>query len=331
MAKLNNKQLAVLIGLVVILVVVLVLVFQEEEVVDLRIGVIQIVEHPALDGARQGFVDVLTEHGYIEGENVLYDYQNAQGDMANANTIAQKFASDRPDMILAIATPTSQAVASEIEDIPILITAVTDPVDAGLVESMEKPNTNVTGTTDLTPVARQLELLLKFVPEAENIGIVYNAGESNSVVQAEISKSAAEDLGLNIIEATADSSATVLAAAESLVNRVDALYVFTDNTVVSALESVIKVAEDNQLALIVGEEDSVVRGGLATEGLNYYELGRQTAYMALRIIEEGEKPENMPVESQEVTRLVINEAAAEAMGIEIPAELREQAAEIYTD
>jgi putative tryptophan/tyrosine transport system substrate-binding protein len=313
-------------GLIVLLAVFLMSTYIFSEDI-LKVGIIQIVEHPALDSASEGFRDVLEENGYIEGENIIYDYQNAQGDMSIANTIANKFAWEKPDLILAIATPTAQAVANTIKDIPILITAVTDPVAAELIETMEKPNTNVTGTTDMTPVAKQIELLLKLKPEAKNIGILYNAGEVNSVVQVEIAKEVCLELGLNLVEATADNSSSVYQAAQSLSNRVDAIYVPTDNTVVSAIESVVKIAEDYDLPLIVGEEDSVKRGGLATEGLSYYQLGRQTGEMALRII-NGESPENMPIESQKQTRLVINEDAAKKMGVVIPEELKEIADEI---
>jgi putative tryptophan/tyrosine transport system substrate-binding protein len=324
MEKLSSRGL--LIGLVFSL---LLLVSFGVVAGELKIGVIQIVEHPALDAARQGFVDVLAENGYVEGENTAYDYQNAQGDMSNANTIAQKFNIDRPDLILAIATPTAQAVANVVKDIPILITAVTDPVDAGLVDSAEEPGTNVTGTTDMNPIDRQLELVLKFKPDASRLGIIYNAGESNSVVQVKIAREVAQKLGLKLVEATADSSANVLQVAYSLANRVDAIYVPTDNTVVSAIESVVMVAEEFDLPLIVGEDNSVRSGGLATVGIDYYRLGRQTGEMALRII-DGASPETMPIEEQKEMKLVINAPAAEAMGVTIPDELMEIADEILT-
>jgi len=315
-----------LIAIVVALVVFFVYQGQQDD--SLHIGVIQIVEHPALDGARQGFIDVLGENGYVEGENVTYDIQIAQGDMSTANTIAQKFDSQKLDLILAIATPTAQAVANVIDDTPILITAVTDPVDAGLVETAEKPNTNVTGTSDMQPMDKQFDLIRKFVPDAKNIGVVYNAGEANSVLQVNMAKEIADELGMTLIEASADTSANVLQAAQSLAGRVDAIYVPTDNTVVSAIESVIIVAEDNDIPLIVGEEGGVRAGSLATVGIDYYELGRQTGRMALKIIKGEAQAETMPVETQEDTRLIINANAAKAMGVEIPAELRDAAFEI---
>ncbi len=315
-----------LIAIVVALVVFFVYQGQQDD--NLQIGVIQIVEHPALDGARQGFIDILEENGYVEGENVTYDIQIAQGDMSTANTIAQKFDSQKLDLVLAIATPTAQAVANVIDDTPILITAVTDPVDAGLVETAEKPNTNVTGTSDMQQMDKQFDLIRKFAPDAKNIGVVYNAGEANSVLQVNMAKEIADELGMTLIEASADTSANVLQAAQSLAGRVDAIYVPTDNTVVSAIESVIIVAEDNDIPLIVGEEGGVRAGALATVGIDYYELGRQTGRMALKIIKGEAQAETMPVETQKDTRLIINANAAEAMGVEIPAELRDTAFEI---
>jgi len=291
----------------------------------LKVGIVQIVEHPALDSAREGFIDLFTENGYIEGEKVTYQIQNAQGDMATANTIAQKFKNDNLDLILAIATPTAQAVANLIKDKPILITAVTDPVGAGLVASAEQPGTNVTGTNDLQPMEGQFKLAKELAPGAQRVGIIYNAGEANSVTQVRMAKEITGQLGLEVVEATVDTSAGVLQAAQSFIGRVDVIYVPTDNTVVSAFSSVLKVAEENKIPIIAGEENLVSQGALATVGVNYYRLGRQTAEMALKIIRDGAKPETMPIESQKDTELVINEDTAKAIGITIPASLRAKA------
>ncbi|MFS8629387.1 MAG: ABC transporter substrate-binding protein [Limnochordales bacterium] len=293
----------------------------------LRIGVTQIVEHPALDAARQGFIDRMAELGFVPGVNVIYDIQSAQGDQGTALTIAQKFAADRVDLVLAIATPTAQAAAQVIRDIPILITAVTDPVSAGLVGSIERPGTNVTGTSDLTPVRAQLELLKALVPGVRRVGVLYNAGEVNSVVQVALAREAAADLGFEMVEATVVNSAEVLQAAQSLVGRVDALYLPTDNTVVSAIESVIFVAERARLPLIAGEDLSVERGALATVGLDYYQLGRQTADIAFRVL-QGEDPAEIPIQYQEEISLVVNVSAAARMGVVIPEELLQKAARV---
>ena len=282
----------------------------------LKVGITQIVEHPALDAARQGFIDGLTELGYTPGEDIAYDIQNAQGDMATAQAIAHKLAADRLDLILAIATPTAQATAHVIKDTPILITAVTDPVAAGLVESIERPGTNVTGTSDLTPVALQLELLQELAPTAQRVGIVYNAGEVNSVVQVQLAREIAAALGLQLVEATVSNSSEVLLAAQTLAGRVDALYVPTDNTVAPAIESMVLVAERFKLPLIVGEEELVPKGALATIGIDYYQLGRQTANIAHRVL-QGENPAEIPIQYLEAKDIVLNLGAARRMDVAI--------------
>lgn len=299
----------------------------EDEAEAVSIGITQIVEHPSLDAAREGFKQALEDHGYIEGETVTYDEQNAQNDQATATSIADKFASDGVDLILAIATPTAQATAQAITDIPILITAVTEPQEAGLVDSWESPGGNVTGTSDLNPVADQLELLTEIAPDAETVGIVYSSGEVNSEVQVEKAEEVAPDLGLELELVTVSNTSEVLQAVESL-SHVDALYVPTDNTVVEGLESVIQVAEAEQIPVIVGEGDSVERGGIATWGINYEQLGYQTGEMAVRILEEGADPATMPIEELENIELIVNTQAAEKMGVEIPQSVLDKADQI---
>lgn len=293
-----------------------------------KIGITQIVEHPALDVARQGFVDELAEHGY-DDSRVVYDLQNAQGDFATAQAIAEKFAHGSVDLILAIATPTAQATANVTQTIPILITAVTDPVAAELVQSIQVPGTNVTGTSDLTPVAKQLELLTVIAPETRRVGVMYNPGETNSLVQLDLAREAAESLALQLIEVPVSNSSGVYQSAQSLMGRVDAIYVPTDNTVVSALESVVAVAESAKLPLIVGETDSVKRGALATVSIDYYSLGRQTGKMALEVLEKGCDPATMPIQYLQDVQLVLNLDAARRMGITLPQELVEKADQIF--
>lgn len=297
---------------------------QENSQQKIKLGIIQIVEHDALDAAREGFLDVLAENGWKDGENLIVDYQNAQGDMPTANTIAKKFVSDKVDLVLAIATPTAMAMAGATEDIPILITAVTDPVGSQLVNSMEKPGTNVTGTTDMNPVKEQLQLLQKLVPEVKNVGIIFNTSEQNSQIQVEIARQAAPELGLELVEAVATNSSEVMQAAQSLVGKVDAIYVPTDNTVVSACESVIKVSEDEKIPVVSGESSVVKKGGLATVGIDYYKLGRQTGEMALEVI-AGKDPAEMPIQKQKEMSVVINKKAAEFLGIEIPEDILKDA------
>lgn len=300
---------------------------QQDGEKNVKLGIIQVAEHPALDAAREGFLDTLEANGYVEGKNLIVDYGNAQGDQTALKTIAKKLVTGDCDLILAIATDSAQAVAAETTKIPILITAVTDPVTAKLVQSNEKPGTNVTGTNDMNPVKEQVELLQKLAPKAKRIGVVYNAGEVNSVVQVDMVKDTASKAGLKVVEATVSNTSEVMQASQSLVGRVDAFYIPTDNTVSSSVESIIKVAEANALPVVVGEAAMVDRGALATIGIDYNKLGKQTAEMALRVL-KGEKPQVMPVEGQKDMDLVLNMKAAQAMKVTIPEEMKAQAARV---
>ncbi|GAB3283144.1 sugar ABC transporter substrate-binding protein [Microbacterium sp. MEC084] len=289
----------------------------------LRIGISQIVQHPALDAAREGFKQALEDAG-IEA---VYDEQNAQGEQATATTIATTFATEGVDLVLAIATPTAQAAAQSIADIPVLFTAVTDPVEAGLVASFDAPGANLTGTSDMNPVAEQMDLIAEVLPDAERVGIVYSSGEVNSEIQVGLAKEAAEELGLEIAEATVTNSSEVGQAVASL-GDVDAIYVPTDNRVVEGLEAVVQHAEANGIALFGSEMSQVERGAIATYGIDYTALGYQTGEMAVRVLTDGADPAEMPVETLAKYTLVINEAAAERQGVELPAAVVERADEI---
>jgi len=293
-----------------------------------EIGINQYVTHASLDAARQGFIDALKENGFEEGKNVKFDMLNAEGSPDTALTISQKFASEKKDLIFAIATPSAQASAQATTDIPILITAVTDPVSAGLVDSIEKPGGNVTGTTDMNPVKEQLALVSQLTT-GTRVGLLYNTGETNSEVQVNIAKEAAKDLGLTLELAGVTNSSEVKQAAESLVGKIDAFYIPTDNTVVSALDTVVAVAESNKLPVVVGEGDSVKNGGLITYGLDYYKLGYQTGEMAIKVLKGEAKPADMPIETQKDLKLYINETEAKKIGITIPQELLDKADEKY--
>ncbi len=283
------------------------------------IGISQIVTHPSLDASRDGFKAALADAGY----DVDYDEQNAEGDQSIAASIAGTFASEDLDLILAIATPTALSMAQAISDVPVLFTAVTDPEGAALVDSMDAPGGNVTGTSDAVPVKDLLELVTKVAPDATSVGIVYNAGEPNAVTQVDWAKEAAADLDLEIKLATADTSSAVQQAADSL--DVDAFFVITDNTVVSALETLIQVAEDKDIPVIASEGDSVARGAIATIGIDYYQLGYQTGEMAVKILTGEADPAAMPVETQSDLALYLNTGAAERMGVTIPDDLLAEA------
>lgn len=282
-----------------------------------RIGITQIVEHPSLDAAREGFLAGLKDGGYVEGDNLQVDVQIAQGDMNNNTTIAQKFAADKVDLILAVSTPSAQAAAQATSDIPIFFTAITDPLGAKLVDSLENPGKNVTGTSDTHPeaISNTIKTIKEFFPDAKNVGVIYNSGEQNSVVNVENAKKAMAEAGLAAVEATASNSSEVKQAVESLVGRVDVIYVPKDNTAVSALESITLVANQNKIPMFVGEMDSVKRGGFAGFGFEYYDLGYTTAKMAMEVLEGKKKVGEIPVGFPEELNLVINKKAAEAQGV----------------
>lgn len=290
------------------------------------IGISQYVEHAALDAARQGFIDHLADEGYIEGENLTIKFQNAQGDPANAQTIAQQFASDSFDLILAIATPTAQALANAISDTPILVTAVTDPADAGLVDSNEAPGTNVSGTSDLNPVDEQIDLLTRLVPDAKTVAVMYASSEPNSVLQGELALDALSSRGLTGELYTTATSNDLQSVIESSVGKVDAWYIPTDNLFASSMGIVKQVAQDANIPVIIGEKNMMDAGGLATVALDYYELGKMTAVMAIDILKNGQDPADMPIQYQEDPRIYINQDFANEIGLEIPAAILKEAA-----
>ncbi len=284
---------------------------------NITVGISQIVEHPALDAARKGFIDALKDGGYVEGKNVTYDIQIAQGNMATANSIAKAFVGKNVDLIHTIATPTSQACVNATKTIPIVISSVTDPVGAGLVKSLEAPGGNVTGTTDRSPVDRQMDLILEIAPQVKRLGVIYNSGEDNSLASLKQIKEEAAKRGMEVVEAPVSNSSGVFPAAKSLVGRVDAVHIPTDNTVVSAFDSVVKVCIDNRIPLFAADTDSVPRGAVAAVAIDYYRLGRQSGEMALRIL-KGENPATMPVEALKDLKLVVNKQSAEKMGVTLP-------------
>ena len=292
-----------------------------------KVGITQIVTHPALDATVKGFKEELAAKGFVEGQNITFDFQNAQGDISTAATIAQKFGNEGLDLIFSVATPTSQAVAKVTQTIPIVFCAVTDPVGAGLLKDITAPEANVTGVSDMQPVAPILQLV-KLVPKAKAIGAIYNSGEANSVFLIKSERVEAAKLGYKLIEATASNSSEVLAAAQSLVGRVQAITTIGDNTVASALDAVVKICEQNKILLLAGDTDSVKRGAAAGFGFNYEDLGKQAGDQAAKIL-SGAAVKDVPVEFAKSLLLAINQKAAKAMGITLPAALISQAALKY--
>ena len=287
----------------------------------------QIVEHPALDAARQGVLDELNARGYETGKNLKWTYESAQGNTVTAGQIARKLSGEKPDVIVAIATPSAQAAATAARGIPVVFSAVTDPVGAKLVPTLEKPGKNVTGVTDMLPVAKHVELMKNLIPGIKTIGVIYNPGEANSVTTVNMVKEEAPKQGLSVVTAAATKSSEVQMAARSLIGKADIIYLPTDNTVISAAEAIIRVGEQNKLPIIAADTDTVKRGAIAAMGFNYYDMGRQTGAIVARIL-EGEQPGNISVETVDTMELYLNLGAAKRMGVEVPQALQESAKEI---
>ncbi|PUU86160.1 ABC transporter substrate-binding protein [Halanaerobium sp.] len=316
-------------SILIVLTVFLVLVSSLAGAQEYRIGISQFVEHPALDAAREGFITGLAEAGFSE-DNIEFIEQNAQADFATAQSIAQQFKGENLDLILAIATPNAQAAANVITETPVLFTAVTDPEEAGIVESMERPGGNMTGTTDMNPVAQQIELIKEFIPEITDLGVLYNPGEVNSVVQVDLVKETTAEMGINLHEGTVSNSSEVSLAASSLIGDVDAIYVPTDNIIVSALPSVLNITNQNKIPVFASENGQVRQGSIATLGIDYNLLGIQTGKMAARVL-NGADPAEMAVESSDQLKLYLNKKAAENLNLEIPAAVLDRADVIYEE
>ncbi|MGR0186310.1 ABC transporter substrate-binding protein [Azospirillum aestuarii] len=291
------------------------------------VAITAIVEHPALDATRDGVIEALKAAGYTPGDTLKVEYQSAQGNPATAAQIARQFAGARPDVIVPISTPSAQAVVAATRDIPVVFTAVTDPVGAQLVKSLEKPGANVTGVSDMAPVAEHVALIREIVPSVKRLGVLYNAGEPNSVSLVKALKDEAQKAGLTVVEATATKSADAQPAARSLVGKVDAIYVPLDNTVVSALESVVAVGQQAKLPVFSADTDSVARGTVASIGFDYRQVGRQTGEAVVRIL-KGEKPGDVPVTFAKGTDLFVNPKSAAAMGVTIPEAVIQRATKV---
>ena len=290
----------------------------------IRIGILQLSNHGALEEARLGFMDRLEERGFIDGENIIINLFNAQSDQSNLQLMSQQLISDGSDVILAISTPAALAVANETDEVPILATAITSLSAANLIESYERPGGNVSGTSSMAPVAKQLELLMELTPGIETVGFIYNSSEANSAIKIEIAEEEARRLGLETVHVTVTNTNDVAQSFQSLVGRVDGVWIPADNTIASAMATVGSIAMDNDLPVVNASTTAARAGGLATIGIDHYQLGRQVADMALEIILNGADISEMPVDLQFETYLFINEEFVEATGITIPQSVRER-------
>lgn len=288
---------------------------------SVTVGLVQLVEHPALDEANRGIVDALKDRKL----NVEFDQQNAQADQSNLGNIAQRFVSQKYPLIFAIATPTAQIVANATDKTPIVATAVTDFEVAKLVKSNQKPDTNVTGSSDLNPVAEQVRLMLEIFPSAKRIGTIYNSSEINSQFQAQILKNELQKRNLELVEFTVSSVNDVQQTAQSMIGKVDVIYVPTDNIIASAMPVLTKITSAAKIAVIVGEEGLLKGGGLATVGVNYYNLGRIAGEMGADILEGKSQPQTMAIRYQTEFKSKINVNVAEQLGITIPASVSKNA------
>ena len=280
-----------------------------------KIGVIQLVQHAALDNANKGFVDALDDAGL----SYEIDQQNAAGEQSTCQTIAETLVNNNNDLIFAIATPAAQAVAGVTDTIPILVSAVTDPAASGLVESSETPNCNVSGTSDLTPVKEQIDLMQRILPEVKTVGLIYNAGEANSVIQVDMAKEALETAGIAYKDYTISSSNEIQTVVESMVGNVDCIYAPTDNMVAAGMATVSMVATENKIPVICGEEGMVDAGGLVTYGIDYYQLGYMAGQQAVEILTKGADISTMPIGYLDASKctLKVNQETADALGIDV--------------
>lgn len=290
----------------------------------IKIGVVQIVQHGSLDEANKGFVDALKERGYGP-DKVEIDQENAQGDQSNLKTIVSRFKAEKPKLICAIATPAAQAAANEIKDIPIVGTAITDYTSAKLVQNDERPGGNVTGVSDFASMDAQMELAAKLIPQAKNVGLIYCSSEVNSEVQANQMKDYCKKHGLSVEERTVNNVNDIQQVAESLVGKVDYIYVPTDNTLASSIPTLMKITDANKIPVFVGADIMAKDGALAALSVDYYRLGKQTGELAADILDGKVKPETSPIQHQKDYTIVINKQDAEILGIQIPEEIAKKA------
>lgn len=291
------------------------------------LAITAIVEHPALDDVRKGALEELANQGYTEGQNLTVNFQSAQGNMATAGQIAKQFVADNPDVIIAIATPSAQAVASNTSTIPVVFSAVTDPVEAKLVSKLDGSGANITGASDVLPLEPQLALIKEILPNVKNVGFIYNPGEVNSTVTLKAFKKQAVAMGINVIEAPAQKSTDIAMAANSLAGKVDVIYTPTDNNVVSAYEALVKVAKEAKIPLVGASTDTVERGAIAALGVNYHHLGVETGKITARIF-KGEKAGDIGVYSAQELDLYVSPKNASEQGITLPQSVLDKAKKV---
>ena len=306
-------------------------VYAEKE--TYTIGIEQFAEHGSLDNCREGFLEGLAEEGLVEGENLTVEYKNAAADMGTAGQISDSFVSSDVDLLCGIATPSAQSCfnAAMDKEIPVIYTAVTDPLAAELADEEGNPVGEITGTSDKLPIQQQLEMIRTMLPEAETICILYTTSEANSESAIKEYEALAEEYDFTIETAGITATADIPLAAQGLLEKVDCITNLTDNTVVSSLPAILEMANEAKIPVFGSEIEQVKIGCLAAQGLDYVELGRQTGKMAARVLKGEKKASELPYETIEEASLYINEKTAENLGIEIPSELKDSAVESFAE
>lgn len=288
------------------------------------IAISQILEHPSLDATRQGFLAALKDAGIEEGKNLTVDYNNAQNDLSNNTAIAQKIASKKYDLVLAIATPSAQAVVQNVKNSPILFAAVTDPIDAKVVSDLNHPGGNVSGASDTNPAAitQLMDFIASDFPNVKTVGVVINEGEQNAVVMTKKAEDALAAHGIKLVKAPVSNTSEVKQATQSLVGKADAIYITLDNTVVGAADTIIQIANENKIPFFSSDRDTVEKGAFATVGFKYYDHGYQVGQMAVDVLKNGKSVGDMPVKMQEKLDLILNLKAAAAQGITVTDDMK---------
>ncbi|PZE22800.1 ABC transporter substrate-binding protein [Paenibacillus xerothermodurans] len=284
-----------------------------------KVAISQYVEHSSLDATREGFLAALKDAGIAEGSNLEVAYNNAQQDSTNNLSIAQKLASEDSDLVVGISTSSAQALVQQVKDKPVLFAAVTDPVSAKLVNSLDKPGGNVTGASDTNPeaIAQLMDFVASNLPQVKSVGLVLNEGEPNAVVMAQTAEAALAKHGIKLVKAPVTNTSEVKQAGESLVGRVDALYITLDNTVVSGVDTLLQIAKEKDLPFFSSDRDTVEKGAFATVGFKYYDHGYQAGQMAVDILKNGKKPADMKITMPDKLDLILNLKAAEDQGIQV--------------
>lgn len=289
-----------------------------------KVAISQFVEHPSLNAVKDGIIAALADGGLVEGDNLVIDYQNAQADFNNLQPISQKIKDGKPDVAVGIATPSAAALVDEITDSPVVFAAVTDPIDAKLVSTLEAPGGNITGASDSNPDAinQLMDFIASEFTDVKKVGIVINKGEPNAVVMADTAKARLAEHGIELVEAPIATSSDIPIAAQSLVGQVDALYVTLDNTVVEAIDILLDIAHEHDLPFFSSDRDTVEAGAFATVGFKYYDHGYEVGEMLLEILKDGKNPGDMNIRKPENLDFILNIGAAEEMGITVTDEMK---------